>query len=62
MIVWGNINLFDFNGRLITGKCRLALWPSPLSMDSMSLLNPLGITGNLFRMLKVFKYFISQIF
>lgn len=45
MLSWGNVNLFDFRGRLITGKVRLDLWPAPISLDSMSLLNPLGITG-----------------
>jgi hypothetical protein len=45
MIAWGNVNLFDFKGRLVTGKYKLDLWPAPLSNDSVSLLNPLGITG-----------------
>ena len=45
MLAWGNINLFDFRGRLIQGKTRLDLWPAPLSFDSMPIFNPLGITG-----------------
>lgn len=45
MLAWGNINLFDFKGRLITGKVRLDLWPAPMSLDSVYLLHPLGITG-----------------
>ncbi|CAL8074635.1 unnamed protein product [Orchesella dallaii] len=46
MLAWGNINLFDFKGRLITGKVRLDLWPAPMSLDSVYLLHPLGITGS----------------
>jgi len=45
MLAWGNVNLFDFKSRLITSKYRLDLWPAPLSMDSMNLLHPTGITG-----------------
>jgi hypothetical protein len=45
MLSWGNVNLFDFKGRLITGKVRLELWPAPMSLDSVQLLNPLGLTG-----------------
>lgn len=45
MLAWGNINLFDFKGRLISGKVRLDLWPAPMSLDSVYLLHPLGITG-----------------
>jgi len=45
MLAWGNVNIFDYKGRLITGKVRLDLWPTPLSLDSVSLLNPLGLTG-----------------
>ena len=46
MLAWGNVNLFDFRGRLIQGKVHLDLWPAPLSFDSMPVFNPLGITGN----------------
>jgi len=48
MLAWGNVNLFDFRGRLITGKVRLDLWPAPMSLDAVCLLNPLGITGKFF--------------
>lgn len=46
MLAWGNVNLFDFKGRLITGKVQLDLRPAPMSLDSIHLLHPLGITGN----------------
>ncbi|CAG7732141.1 unnamed protein product [Allacma fusca] len=45
MIAWGNVNLFDFRGLLISGKVRLDLWPPPMSVDSM-IFHPLGVTGS----------------
>jgi len=45
MLAWGNTNIFDFKGRLVCGKVRLELLPALMSLDAISLLNPLGVTG-----------------
>ncbi len=44
MLCWGNLTLFDWRGRLATGRVALNLWPVPRDMDD--LLNPLGLTGS----------------
>ena len=41
---WGNLNLFDFNDRLLSDKVSLHLWPMPQSNEE--LLYPIGIPGN----------------
>ena len=41
---WGNINLFDFNDRLLSEKVSLHLWPMPQSNEEV--LYPIGIPGN----------------
>ena len=43
MLSWGNINLFDFKHRLLSGGMGLNLWGVPKGNDD--LLNPLGPTG-----------------
>uniref|UniRef100_A0AAJ7WKG1 phosphatidylinositol-4,5-bisphosphate 3-kinase n=1 Tax=Petromyzon marinus TaxID=7757 RepID=A0AAJ7WKG1_PETMA len=43
-LAWGNVNLFDYNDVLASGKQALHLWPLPHGMED--LLNPIGITGN----------------
>ena len=43
MLSWGNINLFDFKHRLLSGGQGLNLWGVPKGNDD--LLNPLGPTG-----------------
>lgn len=42
-LAWGNLQLFDFNDRLLNEKVSLNLWPMPQGMDE--LLNPIGIPG-----------------
>ncbi|XP_074655826.1 phosphatidylinositol 4,5-bisphosphate 3-kinase catalytic subunit alpha isoform-like [Tubulanus polymorphus] len=41
---WGNLNLFDFNNRLLSDKVSLNLWPMPQGLED--LLNPIGTTGS----------------
>ena len=43
MLSWGNINLFDFQNRLLSDSLGLNLWGVPKGNDD--LLNPLGSTG-----------------
>jgi phosphatidylinositol-4,5-bisphosphate 3-kinase len=43
-IAWANINLFDFNNRLMTEKISIKLWPMPPGLDD--LLNPIGLPGS----------------
>lgn len=43
-LAWGNLQLFDFNDRLLNEKVSLNLWPMPQGMDE--LLNPIGIPGS----------------
>ncbi|KAK3090339.1 hypothetical protein FSP39_011033 [Pinctada imbricata] len=43
-LAWGNLQMFDFNDRLLSGKVSLNLWPMPQGMDE--LLNPIGIPGS----------------
>ncbi|CAL1536446.1 unnamed protein product [Lymnaea stagnalis] len=43
-LAWGNLQLFDFNKRHLSGKYSLHMWPMPQGMDD--LLNPIGITGS----------------
>lgn len=45
-LAWGNLQLFDFNDRLLNEKVSLNLWPMPQGMDE--LLNPIGIPGTQF--------------
>lgn len=40
---WCNLNLFDFNRRLLAGKLRIKLWPVHHGHDE--LLYPVGIPG-----------------
>jgi len=42
-IAWANINLFDFNNRLLSDKVSLKLWPMPPGLDD--LLHPIGLPG-----------------
>ena len=42
-LAWGNLQMFDFNDRLLNEKVSLNLWPMPQGMDE--LLNPIGISG-----------------
>ncbi len=44
MLCWGNVSLFDWKGRMLTGKESLNLWGVPRGMDD--LLNPLGCSGS----------------
>ncbi len=44
MLCWGNISLFDWRGRLASGRVALNLWSVPRDMDD--LLNPLGCVGS----------------
>uniref|UniRef100_T1J0V3 Phosphatidylinositol-4,5-bisphosphate 3-kinase n=1 Tax=Strigamia maritima TaxID=126957 RepID=T1J0V3_STRMM len=43
-LAWGNINLLDYNGILLSDKISLHLWPLPRGMNE--LLNPLGTVGS----------------
>lgn len=43
-LAWGNLQMFDFNHRLLSDKGRIHLWPMPQGMDD--LLNPIGIPGS----------------
>ncbi|KAI8795508.1 phosphatidylinositol 4 5-bisphosphate 3-kinase catalytic subunit alpha isoform-like isoform X2 [Biomphalaria glabrata] len=43
-LAWGNLQLFDFNKRHLTGKYSLYMWSMPQGMDD--LLNPIGIPGS----------------
>ena len=40
---WANLQLFDFNDRLLNEKVSLNLWPQPQGMDE--LLNYVGLPG-----------------
>ncbi|XP_041377444.1 LOW QUALITY PROTEIN: phosphatidylinositol 4,5-bisphosphate 3-kinase catalytic subunit alpha isoform-like [Gigantopelta aegis] len=43
-LAWGNLQMFDFNDRLLSEKLSLHLWPMPQGMDE--LLNPIGLPGS----------------
>ncbi|KAJ8319750.1 hypothetical protein KUTeg_001337, partial [Tegillarca granosa] len=43
-LAWGNLQMFDYNDRLLNEKVSLNLWPMPQGMDE--LLNPIGIPGS----------------
>ncbi|XP_067658198.1 phosphatidylinositol 4,5-bisphosphate 3-kinase catalytic subunit alpha isoform-like [Haliotis asinina] len=43
-LAWGNLQMFDFNDRLLSEKISLHLWPMPQGMDD--LLNPIGSPGS----------------
>lgn len=45
-LAWGNLQMFDYNDRLLNEKVSLNLWPMPQGMDE--LLNPIGIPGKPF--------------
>ncbi|XP_046333765.2 phosphatidylinositol 4,5-bisphosphate 3-kinase catalytic subunit alpha isoform-like [Haliotis rufescens] len=43
-LAWGNLQMFDFNDRLLSEKISLHLWPMPQGMDD--LVNPIGSPGS----------------
>ncbi|KAL4221541.1 Phosphatidylinositol 4 [Mactra antiquata] len=43
-LAWGNLQVFDFNNRLLNDKVSLQFWPLPHGLDE--LLNPIGIPGS----------------
>ncbi|XP_060062464.1 phosphatidylinositol 4,5-bisphosphate 3-kinase catalytic subunit alpha isoform-like [Ylistrum balloti] len=43
-LAWGNLQMFDFNDRLLNEKVSLNLWAMPQGMDDT--LNPIGIPGS----------------
>ncbi|XP_067658199.1 phosphatidylinositol 4,5-bisphosphate 3-kinase catalytic subunit alpha isoform-like [Haliotis asinina] len=43
-LAWGNLQMFDFNDRLLSEKINLHLWPMPQGMDDV--LNPIGSPGS----------------
>ena len=52
---WANLQLFDFNNRLLNEKYSLYLWPLPQGMDE--LLNYVGLPGKN----KVYKIYARKI-
>lgn len=43
-LAWGNLQVFDFNSRLLNDKYSLQMWSMPHGLDE--LLNPIGIAGS----------------
>lgn len=44
-LAWGNLNLFDFNSRFLSGQMSLHLWPTPHACDE--LMYPIGVNGKI---------------